>query len=101
LAERFHCSPSLLTSLNRGVKFAPGATITVPNVIVEAPKPAAPAKAADAPPKGATTAKPAAAAAPKGTTTAKAEDSGAASKIVVSKGQSSLRVLDGDGVTIF
>src|SRR5687768_2204141 len=25
LAERFHCSPALLTSLNRGVKIAPGA----------------------------------------------------------------------------
>ena len=102
LAERFHCSPALLTSLNRGVKIAAGATITVPNVIVAAPKPAAPAKAADAPSKGATTAKPTAAAAPKGaTTTAKPVDPAAAIKVVVSKGQSSLRVLDGEGVTIF
>jgi lipoprotein-anchoring transpeptidase ErfK/SrfK len=74
LAERFHCSPALLTSLNRGVKFAPGATITVPNVIVAAPKPAATAKPADA---------------------------AAAGKVVVSKGQSSLRVLDAAGATIF
>src|SRR6185436_10833271 len=74
-------------SLNRGVAFAAGATITVPNVVVAAPKPAAPAKPADAPPKGASTAKPA--------------DPALANKVVVSKGQSSLRVLDGAGVTIF
>src|SRR5687767_2153103 len=98
LAERFHCSPALLTSLNRGVKFAPGATITVPNVIVAAPK--APAKAADAAPKGGTTAKPAAPA-PKGATAEKPADVAAANKVVVSKGQSSLRVLDGAGATIF
>ena len=101
LAERFHSSPSLLKSLNPGVTFAAGAKIMVPNVIVAAPKPAAPAKAADPAPKGATTAKPAAAAPPKGTAAAKAEDSAAANKVVVSKGQSSLRVLDGAGVTIF
>ena len=104
LAEKFHCSPALLTSLNRGVKFAPGATITVPNVIVAAPKPAAPAKAADAPSRGGTTAKPPAGkdAAPKeGAATAKPADAAAANKVVVSKGQSSLRVLDGAGVRIF
>jgi lipoprotein-anchoring transpeptidase ErfK/SrfK len=100
LAERFHCSPSLLQSLNRGVTFAPGAKITVPNVIVEAPKPAAPAKAADAAPKGGTTANPTAPA-PKGTPAEKPADASAASKVVVSKGQSSLRVLDGAGATIF
>lgn len=116
LAERFHCSPALLTSLNRGVKFAPGATITVPNVIVTTNKPA-PAKPADAAAKGATTAKPADAAA-RGATTAKPPDAGAkgakpaataaptqdttaANKVVVSKGQSSLRVVDSAGVTIF
>jgi lipoprotein-anchoring transpeptidase ErfK/SrfK len=87
LAERFHCSPTLLTSLNRGVKFAPGATITVPNVVVAAPKPAATAKPAAAAPKGATPAQPV--------------DASVGNKIVVSKGQSSLRVVDGEGVTIF
>ncbi|HUR19956.1 MAG TPA: L,D-transpeptidase [Vicinamibacterales bacterium] len=110
LAERFHCSPALLTSLNRGVKMAAGATITVPNVIVAAPKSAAaPAgKAADAPAKGGPTAKPTATAAPTGGTAAptgatgaKPADAAAGSKIVVSKGQSSLRVLDGSGATIF
>jgi len=100
LAERFHCSPALLTSLNRGVKFAAGATITVPNVVVAAPKPAAPAKAADPAPKGAT-AKPAADAGQKGAATAKPVDTAAAHKVVVSKGQSSVRVLDAAGATIF
>ena len=101
LAERFHCSPALLTSLNRGVKFAAGATITVPNVNVAEPKPAAGAKPADAAPKGAPAAKPAADAAQKGAPTAKPVDNAAASKVVVSKGQSSLRVLDAGGATIF
>ena len=42
LAERFHASPSLLTRLNRGVKFAPGESITVPAVtpFVDGAKPA-------------------------------------------------------------
>ena len=116
LAERFHCSPALLTSLNRGVKFAAGATITVPNVIVTTNKPAAAAKPTEAAAKGATTAKPADAA--RGATTAKppdaatkgakpaataapGQDATAANKVVVSKGQSSLRVVDSAGVTIF
>jgi lipoprotein-anchoring transpeptidase ErfK/SrfK len=87
LAERFHCSPNLLTNLNRGVTFAAGKSITVPNVIIAAPKPTAPAKGAEAAPKGAATAKPV--------------DAALANKVVVSKGQSSLRVIDGEGVTIF
>ncbi len=42
LAERFHASPPLLTRLNRGVKFAPGISITVPAVtpFVDGAKPA-------------------------------------------------------------
>ena len=91
VAEKFHASPALITSLNRGVRIAAGATITVPNVAVAAAKPTAPAKAADAPAKGATT----------GAPTAKPADASAGNKIVVSKGQSSLRVVDGTGATIF
>ena len=42
LAERFHASPALLTRLSRGVKFVPGASITVPAVtpFVDGAKPA-------------------------------------------------------------
>ena len=42
LAERFHASPALLTRLNRGAKFTPGASITVPAVtpFVDGAKPA-------------------------------------------------------------
>jgi lipoprotein-anchoring transpeptidase ErfK/SrfK len=77
IAERFHASPALITSLNRGVRFAPGATISVPNVavMVAPPKPTAASKAA---PVSAPT----------------------ASKVVVSKSQSSLRVIDSTGATI-
>jgi len=41
LAERFHASPKLLRDLNRGVDFAAGAKIRVPDVRSEAPKKAA------------------------------------------------------------
>ena len=42
LAERFHASPTLLTRLNKGRRFAPGASITVPAVtpFVDGAKPA-------------------------------------------------------------
>ena len=82
LAERFHSAPSLLVSLNHGVTIAPGATITVPAVVASAAKPAP-------------TAKPAATAA------AKPDDVATGAKVVVSKGQSSLTVLDSAGATIF
>ena len=76
VAERFHSSPALITSLNRGVRLAAGASIMVPNVavMVAPPKPGAAAKAP--------------------------ADAAVAAKVVVSKGQSSLRVIDGSGVTI-
>jgi lipoprotein-anchoring transpeptidase ErfK/SrfK len=76
VAERFHSSPALITSLNRGVRLAAGASIMVPNVavMVAPPKPGAAAKAP--------------------------ADPAVAAKVVVSKGQSSLRVIDGSGVTI-
>ena len=76
VAERFHSSPALITSLNPGVKLAPGVTITVPNVTVMV-----------APPKAGAAAK------------APAETAQAA-KVVVSKSQSSLRAVDSAGVTI-
>jgi lipoprotein-anchoring transpeptidase ErfK/SrfK len=41
LAERFHASPKLLRGLNRGVAFAAGATLRVPDVRSTAPKKAA------------------------------------------------------------
>jgi lipoprotein-anchoring transpeptidase ErfK/SrfK len=41
LAERFHASPKLLRDLNRGVEFAAGAKIRVPDVRSTAPKKAA------------------------------------------------------------
>jgi len=42
LAEKFHVSEDLLSALNPGQKFdQPGATITVPNVVTDAPKVAA------------------------------------------------------------
>ncbi|MEO6223500.1 MAG: murein L,D-transpeptidase, partial [Vicinamibacterales bacterium] len=41
LGEKFHSAPSLLQRLNPGVKFAAGAKIMVPRVVVADPKPAA------------------------------------------------------------
>ena len=78
VAERFHASPALITSLNPGVKLAAGAPITVPNVAVMV-----------APPKAGAAAKAPAPA-----------DAALAAKVVVSKGQSSLRVIDSSGATI-
>ena len=76
IAERFHSSPALISSLNRGVRLVAGATITVPNValMVAPPKPGAAAKAP--------------------------ADAAVATKVVVSKSQSSLRAIDANGVTI-
>jgi lipoprotein-anchoring transpeptidase ErfK/SrfK len=93
LAEKFHSSPALLTSLNPGVKFAAGAKITVPNVVVAGSKAAATAKPDPTAKPADATQKPGAAATP--------ADARGADKVVVSKGQSSLRVLDSTGATIF
>jgi lipoprotein-anchoring transpeptidase ErfK/SrfK len=125
LGERFHCSPALLTQLNPGVKFAAGATITVPGVtplpvnLADAKakadvtaKPASPPKA-DPTAKPGTTAKPdptakpgAAKADPAKPGAAKADPAkpqppAADVKVVVSKSQSNLKVLDASGKIVF
>ena len=71
LGERFHAAPSLLAALNPGVTFAAGATIKVPRVRVE-PKPGA-----------------------------KADATSDAARVVVSKGESSVRVYNGAGALLF
>jgi lipoprotein-anchoring transpeptidase ErfK/SrfK len=46
LGERFHTAPQLLTRLNRGIHFAAGQTITVPNVTPFVPPRTAPGRPA-------------------------------------------------------
>jgi lipoprotein-anchoring transpeptidase ErfK/SrfK len=73
LAERFHMAPALLAALNRGRALAPGSTIRVANVT--------PFDELSAPPK---------------------ESASAADVTVeVSKADSALRVIGGDGATLF
>jgi lipoprotein-anchoring transpeptidase ErfK/SrfK len=85
LGERFHTAPSLLTKLNPGVKFVAGASIKVPRVTLAEAVPVA---------KADTTAKADAAATPGAT--AKIE----AARVVVSKGEGSVRVYDSAGTLL-
>jgi lipoprotein-anchoring transpeptidase ErfK/SrfK len=89
LGERFHSSPRLLQALNPGVTFTAGTSITVPAVLPFEMKPEAKADPA---------AKPATPAAP--ATAKPAAPPADAMKIVVSKGESSLRVYDAAGAFV-
>jgi lipoprotein-anchoring transpeptidase ErfK/SrfK len=89
LAERFHCTPALLRSLNPSIAFEENAVVRVPNVqpfVIPAPEPAAPR------PVG---------------TSGRAEAADSAKNdlppvaVTVSKARRSLTVTDADGKTIF